>query len=63
MNYSTLRNQYKSVEQFKRAYARLSEEQARSLIEKTKTSATCKTAMYTTWTMSRKEYQNDDILV
>ena len=55
MTYSEYRKQFKSVEEFKRAFGKLTEEEARALISAEKTSTTVKAAMMTTWQMAKKE--------
>ena len=55
MTYSEYRKQFKSVEEFKCAFGKLTEEEARSLISAENAPVTVKAAAFTTWQMAKKE--------
>ncbi len=55
MTYSEYRAQFAATEEFRRAYGRLSEEEACALIDAQKTSTTVKACMITTWRSCREE--------
>ena len=59
MTYSEYRNQFKTVEEFRCAFGKLTEEEARALIAAEKTSPTIRAAMMSTWQMARKEVSNE----
>lgn len=55
MTYSEYRKQFKSVEEFRRAFGKLTEEEAHALIAAEKASVSIKAAIFTTWQMAKKE--------
>lgn len=55
MTYSEYRKQFKSVEEFRRAFGKLTEEEAHALIAAEKAPVTVKAAAFTTWKMVKKE--------
>ena len=55
MTFSEFRKQFKSVEEFKRAFGKLTEEEARLLIASDNAPTFAKAAMLDTWRMARKE--------
>ena len=55
MTYSEYRSQFKSDEEFKRSFGKLTEEEARALISAENTSVSIKAAIFTTWKMAKKE--------
>lgn len=59
MTYSEYRNQFKTVEEFRRAFGKLTEEKAKALISAENTSTTAKAAMMTTWRMAKKEVSDE----
>lgn len=54
MTYSEYRKQFKSVEEFRCAFGKLTEE-ARALISAENASVSIKAAAFTTWRMAKKE--------
>ena len=60
MSYSLLRKKYISAEDFKKVYARISEEEVYRMIEQEPTNVTCKAAMFTTWHKLRKNQSESD---
>ena len=59
-NYTSFRNQFKSVTEFEIAYGKLDEEEVHRLIDNTETSITCKAAMMTVWHRCREKYSDDN---
>ena len=59
MTYSEYRSQFKTVEEFRCAFGKLTEEEARALIAAENTSTTGKAAMMSTWRMARKEVPDE----
>ena len=59
MTYSEYRNQFITVEGFKCAFGKLTEEEAWALIAAENTSTTVKAAMMNTWQMARKEVADE----
>ena len=55
MTYSEYRKQFKSVEEFRCAFGKLSEEVAHALIAAEKAPVTVKAVAFTTWQMAKKE--------
>ena len=55
MTFSEYRKQLKSVEEFRRAFGKLTEEEARTLISAENASVSIKAAIFTTWQMAKKE--------
>ena len=55
MTYSEYRKQFKSVEEFRCACGKLTEEEARELISAENASVSIKAAAFTTWQMAKKE--------
>ena len=55
MTYSEYRKQFKSVEEFRCAFGKLTEEEARALISAENASVSIKAAAFTTWQMAKKE--------
>lgn len=55
MTFSEYRKQFKSVEEFRRAFGKLTEEEARTLISAENASVSIKAAIFTTWQMAKKE--------
>ena len=59
MTYSEYRNQFKTVEEFRCSFGKLTEEDARSLIAAENMSTTIKAAIMSTWRMARKEVSDE----
>lgn len=57
MTYSEYRNQFKTVEEFRRAFGKLTKEEARALISAENASVSIKAAAFTTWQMAKKEVE------
>lgn len=55
MTFSEYRKQFNSVEEFKRALGKRTEEEAHAMIASDNSSTTVKAAMLDTWRMARKE--------
>ena len=55
MTYSEYRKQFKSVEEFRRAFGKLTEEEARALISAENAPVTVNAAIFTTWQNAKKE--------
>lgn len=59
MTYTEYRNQFKTVEEFRRAFGELTEEEVRALISAENSSTMVKAAMMTTWCMAKKEVSDE----
>lgn len=55
MTFSEYRKQFKSVEEFRCAFGKLTEEEARTLISAEIGPVTVKAAAFTTWRLAKKE--------
>ena len=54
-SHSEYRNQFKTVEEFKCAFGKLTEEETQALISAENASVSIKAAIFTTWQMAKKE--------
>ena len=63
MTYSEYRSQFKTVEEFRYSFGKLTEEEARALIAAENTSTTGKAAMMSSWRMERKEVPDESRLL
>lgn len=55
MTYSEYRKQFKSVEEFRCAFGKLTKEDAQALISAGNASVSIKAAIFATWQMAKKE--------
>lgn len=61
MTYSKYRAKFKTVEEFKKAFGRLSEEEARALIDAESCATHIKAQMFSTWRSARAEYEKQSV--
>lgn len=61
MTYSKYRAKFKTVEEFKKAFGRLSEEEARALIDAERCEIHIKACMMSTWQSARAEYEKQSV--
>ena len=59
MTYSKYRAKFKTVDEFKKAFGRLSEEEARALIDAERCEIHIKACMMSTWRKAKKELEEN----
>ena len=57
MTYTQFRDKFKSVEEFRKAFGKLTEEEARALISAENCATFIKAQMFSTWESARAEYE------
>jgi hypothetical protein len=63
MTYTQFRDKFKSVEKFRKAFGRLTEEEARALISAENCATFIKAQMFSTWESARAEYEKRKVSV